>query len=1428
MNKNHFDKKPAALPFVQDLEPFFYKKHLTYIDVGAYHGEVLKTLANSTIRIRHAHLIEPNPESFSVLKDNLNEPGDAKYLHFHPIALGAGEKKISMWKEGGKTRFFANADHGYFEGRATDIFEASALSLDTFCKQLKLSRVSLLKIDVEGYEEEVLQGAEELLKAQAIDVIYIEAGVNPIDTDLTSSRKIEDVLNACDYSLFKIYEQTHQWIDDSPKLRRVNLAFMSERFLAANPYRIRTELFQREQELAAVTSERDKTKQESAQFAEENKNLRARLSLLKTEANNTRDIHQKELADLITQLQERQDEVARVILERDQAHRKATEAAAESVQCREELATATLQLEEARRRLDTIQGERHDEILLQTEAVAEATAGRDQAIAERKDVEAQVTALQDTIRATQTSNGRELAKVTAELDKLRTQNKKNVRATKTAEAALRKRQDRVKKLEKDLQQIKNSLAWRITLPGRLIWRRFQKPKLKEHSSNSGKVPSRKPKVVHRPSPGQQASAGKHVERSPAKTLSEKAGAFSFAQQVKLVKQSRQLHAAWYRSRYPDVEFLKMDPAVHYLKYGAAMGRNPGKHFDTTYYLETYPDVVKSGLNPLVHYALIGQQEGRERRPKREDPFSGERREIDRIRGKLLTLGFTKQPLADFQQILETSPSPYSRFMAARELALWNMRGKTDRSHQTALHYLAKARENIEDRELRSKLATMELLCHHLLGQETEGRAFYEQAGRNGEVGPDTMLAWVNYQPTPEARCIWINQVLKRFSIPPVALLPDDSSSPYDRLTSATSLPIVRATEGPKVTVLVAAHKAARMISTTLRSLQAQTWQNLEILVIDDCSPDDTCSVVEAFAADDSRIRLIRMEENVGAYVARNRGLDEAQGVYVTLHDADDWSHPLKIETQVRFLEETPSAIGCTSQQARASSDLRFTRWTGDGFFVFTNTSSHMFRRFEVVENFGYWDTVRFSADNELIRRIQLRFGKEAVTHLPTGPLSLMRASESSMIADEVLGINGFLFGARKEYLEAQKAFHESAPSLKYDADISNRPFPVPNILISNRREVVRNSHFPLILASEFRMGGGSVQSCIEEIEVCKRFGLKLGLLEMHRYDLGKGNVLRTRMLEQVRSHIDGDNVQLLTYGEEVSCDLLLIRYPSVLQHPQRYIPKIHAKEIKVIVNQTPMSDYSETGVVRYTLENCAATVRQYFGKEAKWHPIGPLVRDALNTHHAHELSHIDLAEQDWHNIIDINGWSRGKAVRGPADKLRIGRHSRDHFTKWPETKEDILAAYPTTDDLAVHVLGGASVPEEVIGGIPSNWVVHPFGAIDPKDFLADIDVFVYFSHSGLVEAFGRTIIEAMAVGVPVILPEAYRPLFQHAALYATPQTAVGIARDLHQDPIAYQAQVERAKSYIADAFSYEMHIDRLEAAGVKIPGRGAPIGDLPT
>lgn len=127
--------------------------------------------------------------------------------------------------------------------------------------------------------------------------------------------------------------------------------------------------------------------------------------------------------------------------------------------------------------------------------------------------------------------------------------------------------------------------------------------------------------------------------------------------------------------------------------------------------------------------------------------------------------------------------------------------------------------------------------------------------------------------------------------------------------------------GPRVSVIVAAKDAAATLPMALASLTAQSWSNLDIIVVDDSSLDGTAEAVRTAARADGRIRLTTNSGKPGAANARNAGLALADGRFVTFHDADDWAHPRRIEHQVRAVRER-RAVGAVSKHFRLTADGR--------------------------------------------------------------------------------------------------------------------------------------------------------------------------------------------------------------------------------------------------------------------------------------------------------------------------------------------------------------------------------------------------------------------------------------------------------------------------------------------------------------------------
>lgn len=111
-----------------------------------------------------------------------------------------------------------------------------------------------------------------------------------------------------------------------------------------------------------------------------------------------------------------------------------------------------------------------------------------------------------------------------------------------------------------------------------------------------------------------------------------------------------------------------------------------------------------------------------------------------------------------------------------------------------------------------------------------------------------------------------------------------------------------------VSVITPTWNCGRFIAETIRSVQAQTYQNWEMIIVDDCSTDDTFKVVEPLMKEDHRIKYFRNSENSGAAITRNNALKNAQGRWMAFLDSDDLWKPEKLERQLQFMTKNRYAF----------------------------------------------------------------------------------------------------------------------------------------------------------------------------------------------------------------------------------------------------------------------------------------------------------------------------------------------------------------------------------------------------------------------------------------------------------------------------------------------------------------------------------------
>jgi len=344
------------------------------------------------------------------------------------------------------------------------------------------------------------------------------------------------------------------------------------------------------------------------------------------------------------------------------------------------------------------------------------------------------------------------------------------------------------------------------------------------------------------------------------------------------------------------------------------------------------------------------------------------------------------------------------------------------------------------------------------------------------------------------------------------------------------------------------------------------------------------------------------------------------------------------------------------------------------------------------------------------------------------------------------------------------------------------------------------ARYDVVIMTDLRFPGGSSSSTLEEIEVQHAMGLRTGLYHRPSSTM---RASRRPFHKGIFNSITERKSHIVNFEDSVDTSILCIRHPSVIHPPMQPLPNINTEIVVLIVNHPPINT---EGRVDYVLQYSAKTLREAYGVEPLIFPIGPLVRASIIDCYDNSVA---LQDEDWSNIFDI---SRFEAIadRVPpvGRELRVGRHSRPGREKWPDTAEAIHAAYLADTDYEVAILGGTEVPELILGRRPPNWMVYAFGSLDVVEFLKSIDVFVYFHHPEWIEAFGRVIAEAMASGLPTILPNHFEPLFREGAIYAAVDEVEDVVVQL-SDPEVYARASRRALRVVKENFSREIHKRRL-------------------
>ncbi|MCP4449428.1 MAG: glycosyltransferase family 2 protein [Myxococcales bacterium] len=198
--------------------------------------------------------------------------------------------------------------------------------------------------------------------------------------------------------------------------------------------------------------------------------------------------------------------------------------------------------------------------------------------------------------------------------------------------------------------------------------------------------------------------------------------------------------------------------------------------------------------------------------------------------------------------------------------------------------------------------------------------------------------------------------------------------------------------GPLVSILVSTFNAEETIGYVMRSLLGQSYQNIEILVCDDASTDETTTVIREQFGDHPRVSLYRSEDNQGTYNIRNALIARARGELITVHDADDVCMPRRIELQAKQLR-VPTKKASIANLLRVQPDGRVEFFRDRNANRMAIVSLMASRR--VFAELGPYRSARFGADFEFLERLKARYGAGSIARVHSPQLLCLWAEQSA-------------------------------------------------------------------------------------------------------------------------------------------------------------------------------------------------------------------------------------------------------------------------------------------------------------------------------------------------------------------------------------------------------------------------------------------------
>lgn len=528
-------------------------------------------------------------------------------------------------------------------------------------------------------------------------------------------------------------------------------------------------------------------------------------------------------------------------------------------------------------------------------------------------------------------------------------------------------------------------------------------------------------------------------------------------------------------------------------------------------------------------------------------------------------------------------------------------------------------------------------------------------------------------------------------------------TPFDRLTTTSD---ERIAHEKKITVVISCFNPDRHLLTAVRSVLEQTWQNIELFVVDDASPAPTPGVLEEVDRMDERVTVIRKAVNGGTYRARNTALRLATGDFFTCLDSDDWAHPQRLELGVRPMLEDETLVATRSLGVRATEQMELSRVGYGGRFK--AASSLMVRVFPVVNRIGFFDPVRKAADNEYALRVEAAFDGKVVD-VPSHALTVLLADAGSLSASDYS--SGWRHPARSEYLESYSEWHRQVgwrEAARFLRPHGPRVFPAPRRWERHPQDGEPGRPLDAVVIADWREDR-VLPGTLDQLRAYAAEGRRVGIV--HHESLVEPVAEEHPLARPVRELVQRGVVERVYLDDARHSALTVVADPRVLQFPPLLTPRLTSG--RVVVVEQAAGEYAASDVERHA--------RELLGADPEWGgwPQPPVPAAPAEVTPAGGTVDLDApaAEGD----LTVASWQ----LREPADaergaRLTVVRRAGAAVTgpetrelsdawaagarPWEETARDWLDRSPGAVAVAVRttsalrVVVAAGVRAEAVGG----------------------------------------------------------------------------------------------------------------------------------